>query len=707
MNPIVKSFDIGDGRTVSIETGKLAKQADGSVVVRMGDTMLLATVVSAKEAREGQDFFPLTVDYQEKFAAAGRIPGGYLKREGRLGTNEILVCRLIDRVLRPMFPKGYVNDTQVMISLISWDETVMPDALAALAASSALMVSDIPFAGPISEVRVAKIEGNYVINPSREDLENATIDIMVGATMDNVAMVEGEMSECSEQELVEAIRAGHEAIKIQCKAQLELMKEAGKEEKREVAVPEEDADLQKKIEDFCSDRIYEVAKGALAKHDRSASLKQIKEDYLATYSEEELEELDTDMVSSYFGDLQKKIIRKMMLEEKVRLDGRKLNEVRPLWMEPDYLPAAHGSAVFTRGETQALATVTLGNKYDEQMIDNATEKYFSKFMLHYNFPPYSTGEAKPIRGTSRREIGHGNLAERALKGMLPDEYPYTVRIVSDVLESNGSSSMATVCSGSLALMDAGVPIPSGVSGIAMGLISDGAGDGAVLSDILGDEDHLGDMDFKVTGTLKGITACQMDIKIEGLSDDLLVRALNQAKEGREHILAEMNKVLGESRSQLKPHTPRIEVVMVDEEFIGAIIGPGGKNIQELQASTETTISVDNTPDGKGEVVIYGNNSEKVEKALAKIKAITAKPEVGAEYMSTVKSIMPYGAFVEFMPGKEGLLHISEIDHKRIESLDGLMKEGDQVKVKLLDIDRNGRYKLSRKVLLPKPEKADS
>ena len=707
LKPITKTFDLGDGRSISIETGRLARQADGAVVVRMGDTMLLATVVSAKEPKESAAFFPLTVDYQEKFAAAGRIPGGFLKREGRLSDNEILISRLVDRAIRPLFPDGYYNETQIIISLISSDEKVAPDALAALAASAAISVSDLPFEKPVSETRVARIDGKFVVNPYREDLEKADLDIIVGATEDSVCMVEGEMAECSEESLIEAIHIGHEAIKVQCQAQNELAEMVGIKEKRVFEPPVEDEELKKKIEDGYRDKIYKVARAGTEKHERKEGFSKIREEFLETYSEEELEELDTDKVDQYFHDLEKDVIRKMVLEEKVRLDGRKLEEIRPLYMETDFLPAAHGSAIFTRGETQSLTTVTMGTKLDQQMLDYATYTGYSKFILHYNFPPFSTGEAKFLRGPSRREIGHGNLAMRSVKGVMPnmDEYPYTVRVVSDILESNGSSSMATVCASSMALMDAGVQLKSHVSGIAMGLISDEeTGEAAVLTDILGDEDHLGDMDFKVTGTRKGICACQMDIKMRGLSSELLTKALNQAKDARLSLLDEMEKVISDPRPEFKPHVPRIEKMIIDSEFIGAIIGPGGKIIQEIQKETDTIITIDEV-DNKGEVLIAGDNKEKIDAAVDRIKNIIAVPEVGEEYEGVVKSIMPYGAFIEFLPGKQGLLHISEISWSRIEKLEEVMKEGDVVRIKLLDIDqKSGKYRLSRKVLLPKQPK---
>lgn len=703
VNAFVKEFDMGGGRMVSIETGKLAKQADGSVVVKYGNTMLLCTAVSNTTLREGQSFFPLSVDFQEKYAGAGRIPGNFFRREGRLGAMEILNSRLVDRAIRPLFPDGYMYETQILIYVISGDADVNADAFAALAASAALTVSDIPFAGPISEARVGRINGEFKVNPLKSEMVDADMDIMVGATMDNVTMVEGEMKEVSEEDLAEAIKVAHEAIKIQCQAQIE-MAEALNITKREFVLEQHENDeLVKKIKDFCSDKIEKVAKSGLAKHDRKAQFTQIKEDLKESLGE--LEEEDAGLVKETLYKLEKEIIREMMLADKVRLDGRKPDQVRDLWMEIDYLPSAHGSAVFTRGETQCLATVTLGTKLDELRIDTAFHQGFSKFMLHYNFPPFSTGEAKPIRGTGRREVGHGNLAERSLKQVLPAEAdnPYTVRIVSDVLESNGSSSMATVCAGSLALMDSGLPVTAGVSGIAMGLISDGERF-TVLSDILGDEDHLGDMDFKVTGTMKGIVACQMDIKIDGLPYEILNQALQQAKEGREGILSQMNDCIDKAKAEYKPHTPRIEKLYVDNEFIGAIIGPGGKIIQEMQKETNTIINIVEMEDGRGEVTIASNDKAGTDLALARIKGITATAEEGMEYDATVKAIQPYGAFVEFLPGKEGLLHISEISWSRLETMDDVFEVGEQIKVKLVGIDkRSGKYKLSRKVLLPKPE----
>lgn len=698
-------IDMGEGHPIIIETGKLAKQADGSVVVKCGETMLLATVVSSPEPREGADFFPLSVDYQEKYASAGKIPGSFFKREGRLTDYEVLICRLVDRILRPLFPDNYYHDTQVMISLVSADKEVMPDALAALAASAALTISDIPFMGPISEVRVARIDGKLTINPTRTAMENADLDLIVGASEDNVAMVEGEMKEVSEADMIEAIKFAHEAIKKQCKAQTELAEMLGNVVKREVVEPEENEDIKKKVEDFCKDRLFEIVRqGNDDKADRKQQFKSLFEELIETFGEEP-DPTDLEFATKYFKSLNKYAIREVVLSDNVRIDGRKLDEIRPIWMEIDLLPATHGSALFTRGETQSLTTVTLGTKLDEQLLDNATFKEYSKFILHYNFPGFSTGEVRPNRGPGRREVGHGNLAMRSLKQVLPDgeDNPYTIRVVSDILESNGSSSMATVCAGSLGLMDCGVQISNHVAGIAMGLISDDQGRYAVLSDILGDEDHIGDMDFKVTGTVNGICGCQMDIKIEGLSYEVLAKALDQARQGRMHILELMSNTINTPRSEYKPHVPRMEKLFIAKEFIGAVIGPGGKVIQELQAMTNTVIIIEEVGN-QGEIVISGENKESIDQAVDKIKAITAVPQTGEVYEAKVKSIMPYGAFVEFLPGKEGLLHISEISWKRIETMDGVMQVGDMVKVKLLDIDkRSGKFKLSRKALLERPQ----
>jgi polyribonucleotide nucleotidyltransferase len=702
-----KTFLLADGREITIETGKLATQADGSVVVKMGDTMLLATVVSAKEAKENTDFLPLSVEYQEKYAATGRFPGGFFKREARPSEYEILIARLVDRALRPMFPDDYHAETQVLITLISADKNTMPDALAALAASSALAVSDIPFNGPISEVRVGRKEGKLIINPSISDLEFLDLDIMVAASRDNIIMVEGEMKEISEEDMLAALKFAHEAIKQQCEAQLELAALVEKSKTKRVYCHEEnDEELKDKIWKDTYDKVYAIAKKGTAKHERRDAFDLIKQEIIDSIPEEEREAKEM-MVDRYYHDVEKEAVRRMVLDERLRLDGRKLNEIRPIWSEVDYLPAAHGSAIFTRGETQSLTTVTLGTKLDEQTIDGAVFEGKSNFILHYNFPPFSTGEVKPIRGTGRREIGHGNLALRALKQAMPpaEDNPYTVRIVSDILESNGSSSMATVCAGTLALMDAGVKIKKPVSGIAMGLITDlKSGKFAVLSDILGDEDHLGDMDFKVTGTKDGITACQMDIKVQGLSYEILSQALQQAKEGRIHILGEMAKTITEPRADYKPHVPRIVKMTIPKEFIGAVIGPGGKVIQEIQRETNSTIVIEEVGEF-GIIDIVCTDEVSFEAAKNRIKAIIAIPEVGEEYLGTVKNITTFGAFVEILPNKDGLLHISEIDWKHINKVEELLNVGDKVKVKLIDIDgRTGKLKLSRKVLIPRPDK---
>ena len=704
--PITTSFDLPDGRTVTIETGKLATQADGAVVVRMGNTMLFASVVSAKEAREGQSFFPLSVDYQEKFAAAGRIPGNFFRREAKLSDSEVLICRLVDRAIRPLFPDGYMNETQVIINLISGDADVPPDAFAALAASAALAVSNIAFAGPLSEVRVALIDGEYVVNPNKSALENAELNIIVAATLDNVTMVEGEAKECSESALIKAIQVGHEAIKVQCHAQLALAEKVGEKalKKREIVPIEKDEELMKEVAAFAKDKILEVSRGALDKQTRKDRFSEIKDSLIETFTEqkgEEYMEEKSEQVKEYFDKLKKEVIRNMVLEEKIRLDGRKLDEVRPIWTEIDYLPSTHGSAIFNRGETQALVSLTLGTKQDKMMIDNALGLYFEDFILHYNFPALSVGEIKPQRGPGRREIGHANLAARSIRQVLPEEMPYTLRIVSDILESNGSSSMATVCAGSLALMDAGIQITSAVSGIAMGLISDGERN-AVLTDILGDEDALGDMDFKVTGTRKGITGCQMDIKVDGMPYDLLEQALEQARAGRLHILDEMNKTISEARPELKPHAPRIVELIIDKSFIGAVIGPGGKVIQEIQSETGTIINIEEVGD-TGVVNIAAVNQASIESALERIRRITFTPSVGDIYDAKVKSVMPYGVFVDFV-GKSGLLHVSEISHTRIDRVEDFFKEGDDVRVQLIGVDKKtGKLRLSRKALLPKPE----
>ncbi len=695
-------IDLGDGREITIETGKLAKQADGSVVVQMGKAMLLCTVVSAKDPSP-VDFLPLTVDYREKFAAAGRYPGGFFKREARPSTEEILTMRLVDRVLRPLFPKDYHCETQVMIQLMSHDDDVMPDALAGLAASTAIQLSDIPFEYPISEVRVARVNGEFIINPSREQLDEADIDLMVGASQDSVAMVEGEMKECSEEEMADAIKFAHEAIKFQCAAQLRLVDQVGKKETREYEGEPEDEELEKKIWDAAYDKCYDIAKQGSSKQERGEAFSAVKDEVKAMFTEEELEEIG-DLVSKYFRKAHKEAVRALVLKEGIRLDGRETTDIRPIWCEVDYLPSTHGSSVFTRGETQALATVTLGTSREANIIDLPTLQGEEKFYLHYNFPPFSTGEARPLRGTSRREIGHGNLAQRALKGMIPDDCPYTVRVVSEVLESNGSSSMATVCSGTMALMDAGVQLRKPVSGIAMGLISDGT-DYAVLSDILGDEDHLGDMDFKVTGTADGITACQMDIKIKGLSYEILISALKQARDGRLHILEKLTDAIAEPKPDVKPHAPKIVYTTIPEEFIGALIGPGGKVIQELQKLSETTIVI-NEEDGKGIVEILGTNQDGIDMVLKRIEALTFEPEVGSVYEVKVIKLLDFGAVVEYLeaPGNEVLLHVSELAWERTENVTDVVNLGDVLDVKYFGVDpRTRKEKVSRKALLPKPE----
>ena len=701
-NTITREIKLDDGRVITLETGKLAKQSHGSVVVKMGGTMLLATVVSAHEANEGVDFLPLTVDYREKFAAAGRVPGGFLKREARPTDEEILVMRLVDRCLRPLFPGDYHAEVQVMISLMSYDPEVAADCLAGLAASTAIALSDIPFDGPMSEVRVARIDGNLVINPAPESMASADIDMMIGATKDSVVMVEGEMSEISEQEMIEAISFGHEAIKVQIEAQESMASEVEKSKvKRTYSHEVHDDELREKINTDLYAKVLEVAKSGLPKDQRSEKFRELREEYKTNFSEEELEEKE-GLINTYYHDVEYDAMRAMILNDGQRLDGRATDEVRPIWSEIDYLPGAHGSAVFTRGETQSITTVTLGSRLDEKRKDGVTNVGSDRFYLHYNFPPFSTGEARPIRGTSRREIGHGNLAQRALKPMLPEDDIYTIRIVSDILESNGSSSMATVCAGSLALMDAGVQIKKPVSGIAMGLITDPeTGKYAVLSDILGDEDHLGDMDFKVTGTRDGITACQMDIKIKGLSSEILEKALMQSRAGRLHIMDEMLKSISEPRADVKPNAPKIDKIEIPKEFIGMIIGPGGKNIQKLQADTETVITIEEEGDF-GVVEISGTNREAMNEAKARIKAIAFVPEVGEVYNGKVKSIQPYGAFVEIGPNTDGLLHISEIEHRRLKTVDEVLREGDTVEVKLIGMDDRGKMKLSRKVLLAKP-----
>lgn len=703
---ISKTFNLGRGKDITIETGKLAKQADGSVVVKVGDTILLATVVAKTEAAENVDFMPLSVDYQEKYAAAGRFPGGFFKREARPSEYEILIARLVDRALRPLFPDDYHAETQVIINLISSDKDIAPDALAALAASSAIAVSNIPFNGPISEVRVARIGGEFIVNPLYSEMQNADLDLMVAASMDNIMMVEGEMKEVSEESLIEALKIAHEAIKIQCQAQLELAAMVEKSKtKREYCHEKNDEELKKQLFDFAYDKVYQLAKSMNAdKHQRSENFSKVKEEFIATLAPEIASE-KSPLIKRYFHDIHKEAVRDFVLAERKRLDGRNLDEIRPIWSEVDYLPSAHGSAIFTRGETQSLTTVTLGTKLDEQIIDGAFIEGKNAFLLHYNFPPYSTGEVKRMMGTSRREIGHGNLAARALKPVLPNsiDNPYTIRIVSDILESNGSSSMATVCAGTLALMDAGVKISKPVSGIAMGLITDTkTGKYAILSDILGDEDHLGDMDFKVTGTRDGITACQMDIKVDGLPYQVLAEALEQAKRGRLHILDKIAETLVEPREDYKSHVPRIEKLIIAKEFIGAVIGPGGKVIQDIQKTTNTVIVIEEVGEF-GHVDIVSSDKESIEAAKARIRAITTVPELNEIYRGTVKSIVAFGAFVEILPGKDGLLHISEIDWKRVEDVEQVFKIGDKVEVKLIDIDKKtGKLKLSRKALMPQP-----
>lgn len=705
VTPIKKTIELGDGRVITLETGKLAKQADGAVELRMNNTMLLATVVSAKEAGEGVDFMPLQVEYKEKFSAYGRFPGGFTRREGRASDYEILTARLVDRVLRPLFPDNYHADTFVNIIMFSSDGVDMPDALAGLAASAALAVSDIPFNGPISEVRVARVDGQFVINPTFEQLEKADMDLMVGATYENIMMVEGEMNEVSETELLDALKAAHEAIKVQCVAQKELAEEVGSTVKREYCHEINDEELRKQVWDACYDKAYKVAQaGSSDKHWRIDSFDAICNDFIESIPEEEREE-KTPLVQRYYHDVEKEAVRRCILDEGIRLDGRKTTEIRPIWCEVDYLPGPHGSAVFTRGETQSLATVTLGTKLDEKLVDDVLNHGTEKFLLHYNFPPFSTGEAKAQRGVGRREIGHGNLAHRALKSMLPDDFPYTVRVVSDILESNGSSSMATVCAGTLALLDAGVKMKKPVAGIAMGLITDkGNVKHAILSDILGDEDHLGDMDFKVTGTKDGITATQMDIKCDGLSYEILAQALNQARDGRMHILNIINETIPAPREDYKPHVPRIVSMTIDKDFIGAVIGKGGETIQGIQERTGAVVTIDEI-DGKGEIEISAANKESIEAAVAAINAIIAVPEEGEVYTGTVRSILDFGAFVEFMPGKDGLLHISEISWERLEDMAASgLKEGDEVTVKLIEIDKKtGKFRLSMKALQEKPE----
>lgn len=711
MNVITKTVQLPDGRAIAIETGKVAKQADGSAVLKMGNTVLLATVCAAKEAVPGTDFMPLQVDYREQYAAAGRFPGGFTKREGKPSDNEILTSRLVDRALRPLFPSDYHTEVYVQIMLLSADGVDQPDALAGFAASCAMACSDIPFECPISECRVARVNGEYVINPTTEQMKEADMDLMVGATKDNIMMVEGEMNEISEQDLIGALKAAHEAIKPMCELQEELMKELGTDTKREYDDEINDEELRQQIKDELYQPAYDLVKQALPKKEREESFKQLITDFLEKYdaahsdlSDEDLEEKHAE-AERYYADVERDAMRRCVLDEGIRLDGRKTTDIRPIWCEVSPLPMPHGSAIFTRGETQSLSTCTLGTKLDEKLVDDVLDKSYQRFLLHYNFPPFCTGEAKAQRGVGRREIGHGHLAWRGLKGQIPEDFPYTVRLVSQILESNGSSSMATVCAGTLALMDAGVPMKKPVSGIAMGLIKNpGEEKYAILSDILGDEDHLGDMDFKTTGTKDGLTATQMDIKCDGLSFEILEKALLQAKAGREHILGKLTETIAEPRAEMKPHVPRIVAFDIPKEFIGAVIGPGGKIIQQMQEDTGTTITIDET-DGVGKVQVSAPNKESIDAAIQKIKAIVAIPEVGEIYEGTIRSIMPYGCFVEIMPGKDGLLHISEINWNRLNTVeDAGLHEGDKIKVKLMEIDpKTGKYKLSHRVLEPKPE----
>ena len=711
MNVITKTVQLPDGRAITIETGKVAKQADGSAVLKMGNTVLLATVCAAKEAVPGTDFMPLQVDYREQYAAAGRFPGGFTKREGKPSDNEILTSRLVDRALRPLFPSDYHTEVYVQIMLLSADGVDQPDALAGFAASCAMACSDIPFECPISECRVARVNGEYVINPTTEQMKEADMDLMVGATKDNIMMVEGEMNEVSEQDLIGALKAAHEAIKPMCELQEELMKELGTDTKREYDDEINDEELRQQIKDELYQPAYDLVKQALPKKEREESFKQLITDFLEKYdaahsdlSDEDLEEKHAE-AERYYADVERDAMRRCVLDEGIRLDGRKTTDIRPIWCEVSPLPMPHGSAIFTRGETQSLSTCTLGTKLDEKLVDDVLDKSYQRFLLHYNFPPFCTGEAKAQRGVGRREIGHGHLAWRGLKGQIPEDFPYTVRLVSQILESNGSSSMATVCAGTLALMDAGVPMKKPVSGIAMGLIKNpGEEKYAILSDILGDEDHLGDMDFKTTGTKDGLTATQMDIKCDGLSFEILEKALMQAKAGREHILGKLTETIAEPRAEMKPHVPRIVAFDIPKEFIGAVIGPGGKIIQQMQEDTGTTITIDET-DGVGKVQVSAPNKESIDAAIQKIKAIVAIPEVGEIYEGTIRSIMPYGCFVEIMPGKDGLLHISEINWNRLNTVeDAGLHEGDKIKVKLMEIDpKTGKYKLSPRVLEPKPE----
>ena len=699
-------FEVNPGQEIFIETGKLARQADGAVTVRQGNCILLATVVANKDPKDGQDFFPLSVDYQEKFASAGRIPGSFFKREARLNDYEILTSRLIDRALRPLFPEDYLCDVQVLISLVSSDENVMPDSLACLAASAALAVSNIPIKEIISEVRIAKIDGKFVINPSKAELAKCELEFIIAATEKNLMMVEGEAKECSEEELVVCLEMAHEAIKKQIKAQAELRKIVGITEVRDYKKPEQDEDIKKKVYDFATAKVDAIARLGSAKHERSDAFSALKKEIMEHLGTE-ITDLQKKLAGKYYEDLKWEVVRNMIVDSRIRLDGRQLDQVRPLAMETSPLPTPHGSSLFTRGETQSLTTVTLGTKLDELMQETAQSAEYQKFFLHYNFPPFSTGEVKMMRGVGRREVGHGNLAQRSLKQMLPDSttFPYTLRVVSDILESNGSSSMATVCAGSLALMDAGVPVPKHVSGVAMGLISREDGKYAILTDILGDEDHLGDMDFKVTGTKDGICGVQMDIKVDGLSMDIMREALSQAKKGRLHILDAMYECIPAARADVKPHAPRMVKLIIDKEFIGAVIGPGGKIIQEMQRTTGATINIEEV-DNHGEVSIFSANKDSLDAAVRWINGIVAVPEIGDVYDGVVKGIKEFGAFVEFMPGKQGLLHISEISWKRLETMDGIFKEGDEVKVKLVGLDpKTGKFKLSHKALLPRPEQA--
>ncbi len=702
-----KNIDLGDGRIITLETGRMARQADGAVLLKMGKTMLLATVVAAKEAKEDTDFMPLSVEYKEKYASSGRFPGGFLKRESRASDYEVLISRLVDRALRPLFPDDFHAETFVTINLISADIDIIPDALAGLAASAALAVSNIPFNGPMSEVRVARINNNFIVNPTATQLKEADIDLMVGATFENILMVEGEMKEVSEAEMIEALRVAHTAIKIQCKAQTEFASEVGSTVKREYCHEENDEDLKKKVWDETYEKCYKAAKSGTDKHKREEAFETVISEFLSQFTDEN--PVNETLVKKYYHDVVKEAARRLVLDENIRLDGRKPDQIRPITCEIDPLPATHGSALFTRGETQSLTTVTLGTKLNEKIIDDVLNQGSEKFTLHYNFPPFSTGDAKASRGISRREIGHGNLAHRALKNMMPpdEENPYAIRVVSDILESNGSSSMATVCAGTLALMDSGIKLRKPVSGIAMGLITDKNSDKyAILSDILGDEDHLGDMDFKVTGTRDGITATQMDIKVEGLTFEVLTKALEQAKAGRLHILGIMEETISEPRPELKPHAPRIEMLTIPKDMIGALIGPGGKVIQEIQRETGTTIIVEEI-DGHGDVNIFGENKEAITAALDWVKKIVTVPEVGQIYKGKVKTIVQFGAFIEILPNKDGLLHISEIDWKKIKTVEEVLKEGDEVEVKLIDIDpKTGKLKLSRKVLLPRPPREE-